>query len=125
MASGGKQPGAGRPKGRLSKITTAAREAAMETGLLPHEWLLKVARGEGIEQKRWVVKHDTKGKEISRDLITETLYADLPTRLDASKAAAPFYAPKLVAQTVTTPGSSSGSNATADALKAIAAVLPV
>jgi len=122
---GGKQPGAGRPKGALSKVTAKSKQIAQETGLLPHEWLLAVSRGEGIVHKRWVVKFDAKGKEVSRDLIEEIIYADFTTRIDASKAAAPFYAPKLVAQTVTTPGSSSGSNATADALKAIAAVLPV
>tara|TARA_R110000868_G_scaffold71284_1_gene208962 strand:- start:582 stop:962 length:381 start_codon:yes stop_codon:yes gene_type:complete len=122
---GGKQPGAGRPKGALSKVTAKSKQVAQETGLLPHEWLLAVSRGEGIVHKRWVVKHDTKGKEVSRDLVEEVIYADFPTRIDASKAAAPFYAPKLAAQTVTTPGNPSGSNATADALKAIAAVLPV
>lgn len=122
---GGKQIGAGRPKGALAKVTAKSKQAAQETGLLPHEWLLAVSRGEGIEHKRWVVKYDSKGKEVSRDLITEVIYADFPTRIDASKAAAPFYGHKLVAQVITAPGNPSGSNATADALKAIADVLPV
>lgn len=122
MAVGGARPGAGRPKGRTNSVTAKARESAAETGLLPHEWLLKVSRGEGIEHKRWVTKFDKNGKEISRELITEEVYADFPTRIDASKAAAPFYAPKLAVQTVSVTGN---SDAVAATLKDIAEKLPV
>jgi hypothetical protein len=122
MPVGGARPGAGRKKGTLAKVTAKAREAAMETGLLPHEWLLKVSRGEGIKHKRWVIKYDTKGKEVSRDLIEEEIYADFPTRIDAAKAASPFYAPKLAVQTVSLNGN---SDAVAATLKAIAEKLPV
>lgn len=122
MAGGGRQPGAGRPKGALSKVTAKAKQAAMETGLLPHEWLLKVSRGEPIEHKRWVTKYDAKGKEKGRELVTEEIYADFPTRLDAAKAASPFYAPKLAVQTVSVTGN---SDAVSDTLKAIAEKLPV
>ena len=100
MAVGGKRAGAGRPKGSVQKITAQAREEAKATGLLPHEWLLKVARGEPIEQKRWEAKHDKKGNVVSKELITDIVYPDLPMRQDSAKAAAPFYAPKLAAQTV-------------------------
>lgn len=100
MAHGGARPGGGRPKGSVQKITAKAREAAAETGLLPHEWLLKVSRGEPIEQKRWRVVLDKLGNEKSRELVTEEYYADFSTRVDAAKAAAPFYAPKLATQTV-------------------------
>jgi hypothetical protein len=123
MARGGAQPGSGRPKGAVSKITQKAREAAMETGLLPHEWLLKVSRGEPIEQKRFIVKHDKTGKEISRELVTEEVCADFPTRIDAAKAAAPFYAPKLAVQQVNVKGGDSGL--VAEAMKEIAKKLPV
>ena len=122
MAGGGRQPGAGRPKGALSKVTAKAKQAAMETGLLPHEWLLKVSRGEGITQKRWVVKYDAKGNEKSRDLIAEEVYADFPTRIDAAKAASPYYAPRLAVQTVSVTGN---SDAMSETLKAIAEKLPV
>lgn len=122
MACGGRQPGAGRPKGALSKVTAKAKQAAMETGLLPHEWLLQVSRGEGIKHKRWVVKYDAKGNEKSRDLIEEEIYADFPTRIDAAKAASPYYAPRLAVQTVSVTGS---SDAVSDTLKAIAEKLPV
>ena len=123
MARGGAQPGSGRPKGAVSKVTAKAKLAAMETGLLPHEWLLKVSRGEPIEQKRWKITYDAKGNEKSRELITEEVYADFPTRIDAAKAAAPFYAPKLAVQQVKV-GPDTG-NAVAETLKSIAEQLPV
>jgi hypothetical protein len=122
MAVGGARAGAGRPKGTLAKVTAKAREAAMETGMLPHEWLLKVSRGEGIVHKRWVVKYDAKGKEKSKELVEEEVYADFPTRIDAAKAAAPFYAPRLAVQTVSVSGN---SDAVAETLKSIAEKLPV
>lgn len=122
MAGGGRQPGAGRPKGALSKVTAKAKQAAMETGLLPHEWLLLVSRGEGIKHKRWVIKYDAKGNEKSRELVEEEIYADFPTRIDAAKAAAPFYAPKLAVQTVSVAGN---TDAVAQTLKDIAEKLPV
>lgn len=97
---GGKQPGAGRPKGALSRITDKARHEAMASGMLPHEWLLKVSRGEGIPHKSWKIKYGKDGIESGRELVEEDVYADFPTRIDAAKAAAPFYAPKLANQIV-------------------------
>jgi hypothetical protein len=122
MPGGGRQPGAGRPKGALSKVTAKAKQAAMETGLLPHEWLLKVSRGEGIVHKRWVVKYDKRGKELSRELVEEEIYTDFTTRLDAAKAAAPFYAPKLAAQSVTL---TDDPKTLVETLKTLAGALPV
>jgi len=100
MPRGGARPGGGRPKGSVQKITAQAREEAKATGLLPHEWLLMVARGEPIEQKRWDIKYDKKGNVVSKELVTDIVYPDLPMRQDSAKAAAPFYAPKLASQTV-------------------------
>ena len=122
MAGGGPRKGAGRPVGSTNRVTVAAREAARETGLLPHEWLLKVSRGEPIEQKRWNIIRDDAGQEISRELVTEIVYADFGTRMDAAKAAAPFYAPRLATQTVSVQG---GNEAVAEALKMMAERLPV
>lgn len=122
MARGGARPGGGRPKGSVQKVTAQAREAAMETGLLPHEWLLKVSRGEPIEQKRWVIKYDAKGNEKGRELITEEVYADFPTRIDAAKAASPYYAPRLAVQNVSITGN---TDAVSETLKSIAEKLPV
>ena len=92
----------GRPKGRLSTVTNKAREAAMAIGLLPHEWLLKVSRGEPIEQCRWAIAYDKNGRETSRELITEMIYPDPDLRIECAKAAAPYYAPRLAAHVVGT-----------------------
>ena len=78
MNHGGVRPGAGRPKGAISKMSAASRQAAAATGELPHEFLLRVMRGEPIED------HTPTFEE----------------RLDAAKAAAPFYAPRLATQQV-------------------------
>lgn len=122
MSAGGPRPGSGRPRGSLSRVTAIAKQAAMETGLLPHEWLLKVSRGEPIIHKRWVVKYDGKGKEKSRELVEEEIYSDFSTRLDAAKAASPYYAPRLAVQTVSI---ASVSDAVSETLKSIAEKLPV
>lgn len=122
MAVGGARPGAGRPKGRTNSVTAEARKAAAESGLLPHEWLLKVSRGEPIEQKRWKIIYDKQGNEKGRELITEEVYADFPTRIDAAKAASPYYAPRLAVQNVSITGN---TDAVSETLKSIAEKLPV
>ena len=122
MAVGGARPGAGRPKGRTNSVTAEARKAAAESGLLPHEWLLKVSRGEPIEQKRWKIVYDKQGNEKGRELITEEVYADFPTRIDAAKAASPYYAPRLAVQNVSITGN---TDAVSETLKSIAEKLPV
>lgn len=71
---GGKRAGAGR-KGAKNKLSLAARQAAARTGELPHEFLLRVSRG--------------KVRAIDGEKV------DLAMRLEAAKAAAPYYAPKL------------------------------
>lgn len=103
MPSGGSRVGSGIKKGtKLKKppLIVESKEALVETGLLPHEWLRKVALGEGVEQKRWAIKYDLKGEEIGRELITEIIYAQFPVRIDAAKSAAPYYAPRLASQLV-------------------------
>lgn len=84
---GGVQPGSGRPRGSLSKITEEAREKAKATGQLPHEFLLSVARGEAIYRE----DIDSETGEIFK---VKEIY-DFPVRIDAAKAAAPYYAPKI------------------------------
>ena len=78
MARGGKRPGAGRKKGAISKMTEEARAVAEATGELPHELLLRASRGE----------------EISGHTPT------FMERVDAAKAAAPYYQPRLASQEV-------------------------
>lgn len=120
--SGGPGRGGGRKPGSVNKLAKEAVIAAKAAGILPHEWLLNVARGEPVEQKRWKVGRDEDGNEISRELITEVIYPDFPVRMDAAKSCAPFYAPRLATQTVSVQG---GNEAVAEALKMMAQRLPV
>ncbi len=105
MPKGGARRGAGRPKGSAQRITTMAREQAAVTGLLPHEWLLRVARGEPIMHTYEKVVTSAQAKKTGKttEVVTEAVYASFDMRLDAAKAAAPYYAPKLSAQTVSLP----------------------
>lgn len=70
---GGKRDGAGRKSGSRNKRTQATVEAAQAAGMLPHEFLCAIAQGQII------------------DGMTPTF----EQRMDAAKAAAPYYAPKL------------------------------
>lgn len=85
---GGRRPGAGRPKGSMSRIAEEAREKALATGLLPHEILLSIARGE-VQEELTV--------DPSTGAVTGRAYSvpDLECRRDSAKAAAPYYAPKI------------------------------
>jgi hypothetical protein len=76
----------GRPEGSMNKLAKEAREQARLTGDLPHEWLLRVARGEVIMRRH--VDEDGVITEKKEDY-------DFDKRLDAAKAAAPYYAPKI------------------------------
>jgi hypothetical protein len=98
MARGGKRPGAGRKAGDTNKHSRQAAVAVKASGKpLPHEWLLGVMFAEAeIEDyvctKSGSVVVDEDGKPL--------LVKRKPTfaeRVDAAKAAASFYAPKLAA----------------------------
>ena len=54
MSWGGKRPGAGRPKGAISKSTLAMLEAAAEGGEMPIEYMLRVMRDPGT----WSLRRD-------------------------------------------------------------------
>lgn len=100
MPAGGAMPGAGRKRGSKNTVSKRARDEAAASGLLPHEWLLKVARGEPVMHKQWKITYDKQSNEIGRELVEIEVYADFPTRIDAAKAAAPYYAPRLATQQV-------------------------
>ena len=77
----------GRPPGALSKLAKENMDKARATGELPHEFLLRVARGE-IIYRDFV--------DPFSGVITQTMEEyDLSVRIDAAKAAAPYYAPKI------------------------------
>jgi hypothetical protein len=73
MARGGHRAGAGRKPGSVNKASMRAREEAAKTGELPHEFLLRISRGEEINS------HTPSFAE----------------RMDAAKAAAPYFAARL------------------------------
>jgi hypothetical protein len=75
MGRGGKRSGAGRPKGAVSKLTATAVARAKSTGELPHEFLLRIVRGEMIDGQ----------------------LPSLEQRIAAAVSVAPYFAPKLAA----------------------------
>lgn len=77
----------GRPPGAVGKLAREAVEKAKASGILPHEFLLSLARGE-IQSTQVM---DPESGEIT----LKYEIPDLPMRVDAAKAAAPYYAPKL------------------------------
>lgn len=85
----------GRPKGSISKRAQADIDAARDTGLLPHEILLHIARGLPLQE---VNVNPLTGEQV----ITYLPPADLQTRASAAKDAAPYYAPKLATVEVLT-----------------------
>lgn len=79
-----------------SRITSTDIARLKPANLLPHEWLLQLARGEPIQQKRLQTTFDpTTGVELSRKWVEEQYYATIDQRIDCAKAAAPYYAPRL------------------------------
>ena len=82
----------GRKKGTPNKVSRATVLQARRTGELPHEFLLRLMRGRD-KFKTVVVLADGKTKELMR-------LPTLPERFDAARAAAPYYAPRLVASIV-------------------------
>lgn len=77
----------GRPEGSTNRYTREAIEKARQTGLLPHEILLSMARGEPQ------VEYDV--DPISGRTVERLVPLDIEQRKDAAKAAAPYYAPKI------------------------------
>ena len=83
---GGKIPGSGRKVGTRNKLIKAAVERAKQTGELPHEFLLRVTRC-------------PEGQKVDGHKVT------FEERVEAAKAAAPYFAPKLASTTVHDPNS--------------------
>lgn len=73
---------------------------------LPHEFLLKVARGLPVSQKRQVTVYHESGPKAGqikcKEWREEIVYPNLQTRMDAAKTAAPYYAPKLAVKVLET-----------------------
>lgn len=71
---------------------------------LPHEFLRDVANGKQFKVKKLVVtlynNGPRHGQEKSREWTEEDYWPSMPERVDAAKAAAPYFAPRLSAQNV-------------------------
>jgi hypothetical protein len=89
-------------KATLNNITVSSisRLKAQLEGLLPHEMLLAICRGDPIRHKRVRNIFDDAGLVIDQIIVEEDVYVDMATRIDCAKSAAPYYAPKLAAQVV-------------------------
>lgn len=72
---------------KREKISLETTEAARATGMLPHEWMLAVMRGEQINH----YAYDSESQEIIEVIVLPT-FAD---RMECAKAAAPYFANKL------------------------------
>lgn len=79
-----------RGKGATGRWAEESRKRARETGELPHEFLLRVARGEGIDLI----------EEREGQLIERTYYPNFTDRVEAATSCANYFAPKLTAQQV-------------------------
>ena len=90
------------PKVGSKSIKQRAIKQARAAGILPHEWLLKVCRGDMIEQRTKVCEYyksgTMKGMIKSEEWVLDTYYPTFPERLDAAKHASPYYAPRLATQ---------------------------
>lgn len=101
---GGKREGAGRPPGAVGKKHAQIREEAALNGELPHQFLLRVSRGDQILQRQPVHTYYKTGVNKGQIKSTEWKVVDrYPTfeeRVDAAKACAQYFAPKLATQTI-------------------------
>jgi len=87
---------------KLSKKTLINMRLELETGLLPHEFLLQVMRGEiEVSIPHEVDEYDEDGCKTGNKIVEwEKQIPDLAMRIDAAKAAAPYYAPRLAAMQI-------------------------
>lgn len=128
---GGRREGAGGKESGTTRITKKAQEAAKSKAikdgyLLPHEILLKAANGECFKQKKLhIIYHargPKKGQEKERKWVEEDYWPTVNEQMDAAKAAAPYFAPKLAAQTIGTDENT--ADALTEVMKQLASKLP-
>jgi len=84
------------------KLRSQVRQAAAESGMLPHEILLQAARGEVFRIKQLKIVYygsgPNKGEEKSREWVDVDYHPSYQERIDAAKSAAPYFAPRLATQ---------------------------
>jgi len=128
---GGARPGSGPKPTGTARITSKAREAASlqakkDGRLLPHEILLRAANGESFKQKKLHIiyygRGPNKGQEKYREWVEEDYWPSVSEQIDAAKAAAPYFAPRLASQTVNTDETT--AEALTEVMKQLASKLP-
>lgn len=75
-----------------TQISTPVDDNVNMSKLLPHEILLRAANGEAFIQRR---------AETDSEWVDELYYPTVAEQLNAAKAAAPYYAPRLAVKVVT------------------------
>lgn len=132
MTHGGSRPGAGAKRGSKQKALTPKErvkelvKASAGGGLMPHEILLKAARGESFRIKKLVItcykSGPNKGQEKSREWEEQEYVPSYAEQIDAAKAAAPYFAPRLATQMVKTDART--ADALTGVMKELAGKLP-
>ena len=84
----------GRKPGSRNKLTRAAVAAAAATGELPHEFLLRVSRGEPFVEAH-CIKTKAEDGSVRDEWMGRTRRPTADERISAATSAAPYYAPKL------------------------------
>ena len=109
-------------KKSIEKIVADAKKS----GLMPHEILLKAARGECFKVRTCViVKHKSgpnRGEEKERRWVETDYYPTYGEQIEAARSAAPYFAPRLVSQTVKTDENT--ADALTQVMKELAGKLP-
>ncbi len=128
---GGSRENAGRKPGprkvvALAKTDIRAEKAREDGHLLPHELLLRAANGECFIHKKLHItmfrRGPRAGQEKSRQWVDEEYWPSFTEQVDAAKAAAPYYSPKLATQIIGT--NEQTSTALAAVMKQLSSQLP-
>lgn len=97
MPRGGKRPGAGRPKGAISKSTRAIKEAAEAGGVTPLEVMLTNMRFFHAEAETMLVKAAGLKPGDEAVAAVKAIFSTRHAAQECAKDAAPYLHPRLTA----------------------------
>lgn len=112
-----------------SSVSQLVAERAAQTGELPHEILLRAARGEPFITRKEVEVGKQRGyappdeADSLVECVEEIYYPTYHEQIDAAKAAAPYYVPRLATQIIK--AGDGTADTVVETLKQLAAKLPV
>lgn len=88
------------------RLSDAVIKKAASTGLMPHEILLRAARGEAFTVRKLIITKykdgPNRGQEKSREWVEELYYPTFNEQIECARSAAPYFAPRLATQVVKT-----------------------